>query len=300
MNPITVPGRNLWQLPRRQIVFSTRPLVMGIVNVTPDSFSDGGQFATPENAVAHALRLVEEGADLLDIGGESTRPGAEPVSVDDELRRVVPVVQALAGRVTVPISVDTSKAAVARACLSTGAEVINDVTALAGDPDMVATAQDAGAGVILMHMQGTPRTMQQNPNYEDVVGDIKIFLDERLKAVTAAGLNRSQAVLDPGIGFGKTQAHNLELLARLDEFRSLGRPVCLGVSRKGGIGKILNRPVGERLFGSLAVLCHAMSRHAVQIIRVHDVAATRDVVRMWEAIEAQRTNREVAAPARDE
>jgi dihydropteroate synthase len=289
MNRAASPDRNLWQLPRRQIVFTTRPLIMGIVNVTPDSFSDGGQFAVSEIAVLHALRLVEEGADLLDIGGESTRPGAESVPVEEELRRVVPVVQALAGRVTSPISVDTSKAAVASACLNAGAEIINDVTALAGDPDMVAVARAAGAGVILMHMQATPQTMQQNPHYDDVVDDIKNFLNQRLEAVTAAGLDRARTVLDPGIGFGKTKEHNLELLARLEEFQALGRPVCLGVSRKGGIGKVLNRPVGERLFGSLAVLCHAMSRHAVQIIRVHDVAATRDVVRMWEAIEERGT-----------
>jgi dihydropteroate synthase len=258
---------------------------MGIVNATPDSFSDGGKFATPDRAISHAMQLVDEGADILDIGGESTRPGAELVPLDEELRRVVPVIRALAGRVSVPISVDTSKAAVARECLEAGAEIINDVTGLAGDPEMVEAARAAQAGVVVMHMQGTPQTMQINPNYDNVVLEVRQFFLERIQSLTAEGVGLENIVLDPGIGFGKTQAHNLELLARLDVFQMLGRPVCLGVSRKGGIGKILKRPVEQRLFGSLAILCHAMSRHAVQIIRVHDVAATKDVVRMWEAIE---------------
>jgi dihydropteroate synthase len=200
------------------------------------------------------------------------------------LRRVAPVVEALAARVAVPLSVDTSKAEVARACLGLGANIINDVTALAGDPAMTEVVRAAGAGVVLMHMQGTPQTMQQHPHYEDVVTDITTFLRQRLAALASAALDPAQIVLDPGIGFGKTLAHNLTLLARLHEFQQLGRPVALGVSRKGFIGKILNRPVDQRLAGALAVLCHVLARGAVQIIRVHDVAASRDVVEMWQAL----------------
>ena len=277
------PAEQIWQLPRRQMSFA-RPQVMGIVNVTPDSFSDGGQFAAADRAVAHALELVEQGADMLDIGGESTRPGAATVSPEEELRRVEPVVRALAAQVKVPISVDTSKALVARACLEQGAEIINDVTALTGDAGMTEVALAAKAGVILMHMLGTPQTMQINPHYDDVVGEIAAYLRQRLDAVEAAGIAPDRVVLDPGFGFGKTHTHNLEILARLDEFQKLGRPVCLGVSRKGTISKILNRPVEQRVAGGLAILCHAMCQNAVQIVRVHDVAPTRDAVLMWQAV----------------
>jgi dihydropteroate synthase len=278
------PAGLVWDLPDGPLTFPARPLVMGIVNVTPDSFSDGGQFATTEQAVAHGLELVREGADLLDIGGESTRPGSVPVPVDEELRRVAPVIEQLARQTTVPLSVDTSKAAVAQACLDVGAKIINDVTALGGDPDLAKVARSRRAGVVLMHMQGTPQTMQQGPVYQDVVGYLRTFFQGRLVALTGLGLAATSLVLDPGIGFGKTLAHNLEILARLEEFQNLGRPVCLGVSRKGFLGKVLGRPVDQRLAGSLAVLCHTMSKKAVQIIRVHDVAATRDVVRMWEVL----------------
>jgi len=257
---------------------------MGIVNVTPDSFSDGGRFADTASAVAHGLRFVEQGADILDIGGESTRPGASPVPVNEEMKRVLPVVEQLARRTAVPLSVDTSKADVAAACTAAGAHIINDVTALTGDPDMAGVARASKAGVILMHMQGTPATMQIAPCYEDVVKEVFHFLEKRLQDLTNLGIAREQLALDPGIGFGKKHEHNLALLARLEEFQQLGRPVCLGVSRKGLLGRALDRPLEQRLPGALAVLCYAMSRSAVQIIRVHDVEDTRDVITMFEAI----------------
>jgi len=277
-------GVHLWQVRDRRLTIGTRPLVMGIVNVTPDSFSDGGLHSTAEAAVAHSLKLVEQGADLLDIGGESSRPGAAPVSLQEELRRVLPVVEALASRTAVTLSVDTTKAEVARQCLERGAHVINDITALAGDPRMVEVARTFGAGVVLMHMRGTPATMQVDPRYEDVVGEVYRFLADRIQDVTAHGIAAARIALDPGIGFGKTGHHNLEILARLEEFQRLGRPVCLGVSRKGFVGRLLNRPVNEREAGSLTALCSAVSRKAAQIVRVHEVAATHDAVTLLEAI----------------
>jgi dihydropteroate synthase len=268
----------LWRLPKQTLTIGERPLVMGIINVTPDSFSDGGQFDTAAKAVAHGMELVRQGADLLDVGGESTRPGAANVPLNEELKRVVPVVQALTRKTTVPISIDTSKAAVARQCLERGAQIINDVTALAGDDDMPAVAQQFGAGVVLMHMQGTPATMQHNPQYREVVADLLRFFRRRLAACDRAGIRRECVALDPGIGFGKTQEHTLTLLARLEEFQKLGRPVLLGVSRKGYIGLILGKARHERLLGSVATLCYAVARGAVQVVRVHDVAQTRDAV----------------------
>ena len=276
----TPPSEPLtWWVRGRQLDLGPRALVMGIVNATPDSFSDGGRFATAETAVAHALRLIDEGADIIDIGGESTRPGSQPVPVAEELNRVLPVVEALArsdrlGQTL--ISVDTSKAEVAARCLAAGAHIVNDVTALRGDPGMAAVVRDAGAGVILMHMQGTPATMQLAPHYEDVVAEVTAFLQERLQATANVGIAASCVVLDPGIGFGKTADHNLTLLARLGELGKLGRPVCLGVSRKGFLGRLLNRPVTERLASSLAAACHALAHGAARVLRVHDVAATRD------------------------
>jgi dihydropteroate synthase len=272
-----------WRI-SRQVLTLHRPLVLGIVNVTPDSFSDGGQFVAVNAAVAHAMQLVEQGADLLDIGGESSRPGAVPVPLEEELRRVLPVVQQLAAQVTVPLSIDTYKAGVAKACLEAGAQIINDITALTGDPDMPKVVSATGAGVILMHMQGTPATMQLNPQYQDVILDIGRFLEERLQALTDLGIAREQMVLDPGIGFGKTRGHNLTLLARLEEFQRLNRPICLGVSRKGVLGKLLARPLDRRLAGSLAAVSFALSRGAAQVLRVHDVEETRDMVTVFEAI----------------
>jgi len=281
-----------WHLSDRVLSMEGRPLVIGIVNVTPDSFSDGGRYASAQAAVAHGIELARQGADVLDIGGESTRPGAEPVPVEEELRRVLPVVQALAGRVGVPLSVDTYKAAVAEACLAAGARIVNDVTALTGDPEMAAVARAAGAGVILMHMQGTPQTMQRAPHYADVVRDVGCFFEERLRAAAAGGIEARRLVLDPGIGFGKTRAHNLEILARLEELQRFGRPVCLGLSRKGFIGRMLeDRRVERRLAGSLAALCFALSRGAVQIVRVHDVEETRDAVTVFATLSEMRHGR---------
>lgn len=243
---------------------------MGVVNVTPDSISDGGLYLDPEAAVRHGVELVEAGAEILDVGGESTRPGAEPVTAEEELRRVVPVIEALAGR-GVTISVDTSKAAVAAAALDAGAEVVNDVTALRGDPEMAALCAERGAGVVLMHMLGDPRTMQRNPVYDEVVADVRGFLSDRLEAAVAAGVARERIWLDPGIGFGKTLEHNLELLRRLGELASLGRPLVVGTSRKSFIGHIDGSPPGERLGGTIASSILAFAVGA-EVLRVHDVA----------------------------
>jgi dihydropteroate synthase len=257
---------------------------MGIVNVTPDSFSDGGRFASTDLAVAHALELVQQGADLLDVGGESSRPGAQPISLEEELNRVVPVVRALAQRAGVPISVDTTKAEVARQVLDAGAYIINDITALQGDPKMPEVVGSYQAGVVLMHMQGTPATMQVNPTYVDVFREIHDFLEARLQAVRNFGIAEDRVVLDPGIGFGKTAEHNWELLRRLHELQELGRPVCLGVSRKGLLRGPRNRPAERRMAASLAVACFALDRGAAQILRVHDVAETRDAVEVYRTL----------------
>jgi dihydropteroate synthase len=284
-----------WQLSDRVLDTSQRSLVMGIVNVTPDSFSDGGLFAHHDAAVAHGLKLLGDGADILDIGGESSRPGALPVSLQEELERVVPVVKRLAAQVTVPISIDTCKAEVARQCLDAGAQIVNDITALAGEAAMAEVVRAAGAAVVLMHMQGTPATMQANPHYEDVVHDILHFFEARLRVLTDSGIPEARIVVDPGIGFGKTADHNLELLARLGEFQTLGRPLCLGVSRKGFLGKALQRRVDQRLAGSLAAVGYALCCRTAQIFRVHDVAQTRDVVTVFQAlrekVKAQRAER---------
>jgi dihydropteroate synthase len=276
-------SRHEWHLPDQTLEL-TRPLVMGIVNVTPDSFSDGGLFTNIDVAVAHGLKLIRDGADLLDIGGESSRPGAVPVSLEEELHRVVGVVEQLAAQSVVPLSIDTCKAEVARQCLERGAHIINDITALTGDAAMPGVVRKASAGVILMHMQGTPATMQINPQYENVVRDITRFFEARLRDLTDSGIPGHRIALDPGIGFGKTAKHNLELLARLEEFQALGRPVCLGVSRKGFLGKMLQREIDQRLAGSLAAAGYALSHGAAQILRVHDVAQTRDLVTVFQAI----------------
>lgn len=261
---------------------------MGIVNVTPDSFSDGGQFLDPGVAITHGLQLVADGADILDIGGESTRPGAEPVSEAEELSRVLPVVQELAKRTRTPISIDTSKASVARACLDAGAIIVNDITGLTGDLAMPAVCARSGAGVVIMHMQGTPQTMQANPRYDDVTADVRAYLADRLARLQDAGIHPESLTIDPGIGFGKTMPHNLQLLANLAEFRTLGRPIVLGVSRKGVIGTIINRERSDRLAGSLAVACFATATHGADIWRVHDVAAHRDAALLYEAIAQHR------------
>jgi dihydropteroate synthase len=275
-----------WAIAGGVLSIGSRPLVMGIVNVTPDSFSDGGRYFDSDAALAHGLELAAQGADILDIGGESTRPGAAVVSVAEEIERVVPVIEALAKRTSIPVSIDTSKAEVARASLAAGARIVNDVTGLTGDPQMAATIRDFGAGVIIMHMQGTPATMQLNPHYENVVEDVSRFFERQLHAASAAGLASEQIALDPGIGFGKTSAHNREIMAHVEEFQRFGRPVCLGVSRKGFINHLVgaDRPVDRRLAGGLGLVCYALARRAVQIVRVHDVEETRDAIAAFEKL----------------
>jgi dihydropteroate synthase len=252
--------------------------VMGVVNVTPDSFSDGGLYADPGAAIAHGVELDAEGAEILDIGGESTRPGAEPVDVAAELGRVLPVIEGLGERsVSARISIDTSKAAVAARALDAGATLVNDVTALRGDSAMAGLVAERGVDCCLMHMLGEPRTMQVDPRYDDVVSDIKAFLEERMAFAIAAGVAEEKILLDPGIGFGKTAEHNLELLARLDELVALGRPVVIGTSRKSFLGRVTGRSVEDRLAATIATNVLAYERGA-RVFRVHDVAPVRDAL----------------------
>lgn len=275
-------GQLTFQFPRSAIV-------MGIVNVTPDSFSDGGQFLDAGRAIAHAHQLAAEGAEVLDVGGESTRPGATPVTEGEELRRVLPVIRGLAAlnKHGIAISIDTMKPAVARAAIEAGASIINDVAANREDTELWRVAGETGAGYVLMHMQGNPQTMQQNPQYHDVVEDVAKFYGERLSRLHECGVSSEQIILDPGIGFGKTCEHNLELLARLGHFRTYQRPLLVGASRKAFIGQVTNaKNAVERLPGSLACAIAAVTAGA-QIIRTHDVAATRQALRMTEAIQAR-------------
>jgi dihydropteroate synthase len=258
------------------------PKLMGVVNVTPDSFSDGGLYLDPAAAIGHGVELAGAGAAILDIGGESTRPGAEAVGAEEEMRRVLPVIAGLAG--TGPaISIDSSKASVAAAALAAGAEIVNDVTALRGDPEMAALCADRGATVVLMHMLGNPRTMQENPTYGDVVDEVKAFLAERLQAAVEAGIAEQRVWLDPGIGFGKTAAHNLELLRRLGELRELGRPLVVGASRKSFIGRIDGSAASERLGGTIAASILAAAEGA-EVLRVHDVAEVGQALAVTTAI----------------
>jgi dihydropteroate synthase len=270
----------------RLLEFHGRPLIMGVVNVTPDSFFDGGRYFDAAAAVAHALQLVEEGADLLDIGAESTRPGAEMVNEEEECRRAIPVVNAVAKAVTVPISIDTSKAAVARAALDAGAVLVNDVTALRGDSAMADLVARTGAGIVLMHMQGTPRTMQQAPRYNDVVGEVSEFFEERIRFAMTHGIMRRQIILDPGLGFGKLLVHNLALIAQLHRFVQLECPLLVGVSRKGFLGQLVNRQAEERQWATAAAVAIAVDRGA-RILRVHDVRTMKDVVQVAAAISRQ-------------
>lgn len=266
----------------RILVFD-RPRVMGIVNVTPDSFSDGGEHATTEAAIAHALRLAEEGADLLDIGGESTRPGADDVSVEEELRRVIPVIERLSKATSLPISIDTSKPEVMRAAVAAGAGMINDVHALRREGALDAAAE-LGVPVVLMHMLGEPRSMQDAPDYDDVVADVHRFLAERIFAAEMSGIPKKRIVVDPGFGFGKTTAHNLTLLAQLERFTDLGVPVLAGLSRKRTIGELTGRDdPHDRVHGSVAAHVIAAQRGA-KLLRVHDVAATVDALKVWNAV----------------
>jgi len=260
---------------------------MGVLNVTPDSFSDGGKFFDIEHAVAHAREMAAAGADIIDVGGESSRPGARPVSADEEWRRVIPVIERIGDLL---VSIDTTKSVVAERALAAGARIVNDISALRFDERMVEVVRDADAGVVLMHMKGTPQTMQQEAQYAQVVTEVLGFLRARVAFAVARGIGREQIAVDPGIGFGKTVEHNLRLLARLDEFRSLGCAVMVGASRKSFIGRVLasleggpDRPADERLNGSLAVVAWAVA-HGANVVRVHDVAETVTVVKMTEAV----------------
>jgi dihydropteroate synthase len=281
-----------WQLRTRSLALPRpggalrRPLVMGIVNVTPDSFSDGGRHADVEAAVAHGLQLVADGADILDVGGESTRPYSAPVPLDEELRRVSAVVRQLAERSGVPVSIDTSKAAVAIEAIAGGAEIINDVTGLAGDPDMLRVAVTSGTGVCAMHMQGTPQTMQVEPRYDDVVADIHRYLAARRDALLQAGIPREKICLDPGIGFGKTHAHNRELMAQAGRFLDLGVPILVGHSRKGFIGKALEAALGrsatrDELDAGTAGAACGLAGQGIQIVRVHAVGLVRAALELF-------------------
>lgn len=262
-----------------------RTHVMGIINVTPDSFSDGGAHDTAATAIVHGLKLVDEGADVLDIGGESTRPGADEVSIDEELRRVIPVIEALAARVSVPISIDTSKPEVMRAAVAAGAGMINDVYALRRE-GALDEAASLNVPVVLMHMLGEPRTMQQSPEYDNVVGEVHRFLAERIFACEMAGIDKKKIIVDPGFGFGKNREHNLQLLARMQRFTELGVPVLAGLSRKRTIGELTGRDIPvERMHGSVAAHVIA-AQHGARIVRVHDVAATVDALKVWEAVAA--------------
>ncbi len=256
---------------------------MGIVNVTPDSFSDGGRYFDPEQALAHALDMVEQGADLLDIGAESSKPGADPIDEAEEIRRLLPVVRAVCQRTRIPVSVDTTKAAVAERALDAGAAIINDISALRFDARMAEVIAGRAAAVVLMHMKGTPKTMQASAQYDDVVREVKEFLDAQMAWAGRAGIPRDRILLDPGFGFGKNLEHNLTLLARLDTLQALKRPLVVGVSRKAFIGRVLDRPVEHRMFGTAAAVAVAVSKGA-RIVRVHDVTEMRDVVTMVDAI----------------
>ena len=278
----------------RQFTFTfPRPvLLMGIVNVTPDSFSDGGRHFDSAAAIEHALALVREGADVIDVGGESTRPKAAPVSESEELRRVLPVIEALTSQVRIPISIDTMKPAVARAALRAGASIVNDVAANRDDTEMWQVVAEAQAGYVAMHMQGTPQTMQTAPSYQDVTSEVAAFFADRLNRLAAAGVTAEQVVLDVGIGFGKTVEHNLQLLTQLRSFTRLHRPLLLGVSRKSFIPKVSgDSDATDRLGGSLACACWGV-QNGINIVRTHDVAATRQALRMTETLASRRSDME--------
>jgi len=271
-----------WRLKRDTLDLSAGPVLMGIVNVTPDSFSDGGKFFDGQAAVDHALQLVDDGAAILDVGGESTRPYSDPVSSSDELRRVLPVIEQLAQQTQTPLSIDTSKAEVARQAVAAGAQIINDVTGLEGDPDMLSVAGETAAGVCAMHMQGTPQTMQDDPSYDDVVGEIHGYLQVRRDALLDAGIDRRRICLDPGIGFGKTHDHNLTLMAGCHRLHDLQQPLLVGHSRKGFLAKILGDKQADRT-AATAGAAVSLAWQGVQVIRVHDVRAVRETLLALEA-----------------
>ena len=275
-------ARPLWRLPRSRLP-EGRVLVMGILNVTPDSFSDGGKHAAPQAAIEHGLRLVAEGADLIDVGGESTRPGSEPVPAEEEMRRTLPVVRELARAVRVPLSIDTTKAEVAKAAIDAGAEVVNDVAGLRRDPGIAAVAARSGVALCLMHSRGTPQDMQQRASYGDLLGEVHDELQQALRGGLEAGVAEDAIALDPGLGFAKAAGHNLLLLRRLRELTQLGRPLLVGASRKSFLGSLSGKPVAERLIGSTAAAAVA-ALHGATLVRVHDVAATREALAVVDAV----------------
>jgi len=269
-----------WQLQRNFLSFEKLPLLMGIVNVTPDSFSDGGKFYQHEDAIQHGLELVKHGAHILDIGGESTRPGSETISDDEQLRRVIPVITALNGKISVPISIDTSSSRVAREAIDAGAQIVNDVTALTGDYNMIDVVGSTGVGVCLMHMQGSPRSMQTAPKYENVVLEVYEYLKARRDVLVAAGISPNKITLDPGIGFGKTTEHNIALLKNAWRLHSLGCPLLIGPSRKSFIGNVLNDQQADRLAGTIGVVL-SLASQGVQIVRVHDIKPIKQSLQMF-------------------
>lgn len=278
------PETNHWLIHRTAHDLSQRGMIMGIVNVTPDSFSDGGRYFDPDLAIEHGLQLLAEGADILDIGGESTRPGADPIDAEEEMRRVLPVLRGLRAKTSALLSIDTFKANVAEAALAAGADIINDVSGLVHDPRMIDVAKASDAGIVLMHMRGEPRTMQADPHYDDVVREVRAFFDERLTALAAAGIDPKRIVLDPGIGFGKTLEHNLALLRSLPQLRAQDRPLLVGVSRKSMIGRLLGSDrMADRDWPTVALTSH-LREHGASIVRVHDVKPNVDAMRMTEAI----------------
>ena len=280
------PNHSRWKLRTQTLAITQTPLIMGILNVTPDSFSDGGSYLTAQDAIDHGLRLAAEGADIIDIGGESTRPYSQSVSAQQEIERVVQVVRGIADQSDVPISIDTSKSAVAIAAIEAGAQVINDVTGLTGDPDMLQVAVESGVGVCAMHMQGTPATMQDNPRYTNVVAEVLAYLQQRKACLLDAGIPLEKICLDPGIGFGKTHQHNLELLAGCEAFLELGCPILIGHSRKGFIGKLLNDKDADRDSGTLAISL-LMAQKKMHVLRLHQIAPTVAALKVLAGITSQ-------------
>jgi dihydropteroate synthase len=278
-----------WLVGTQRLRLGERPLFMGILNVTPDSFSDGGLYVSIPQAIAQADSLIAQGADILDIGGESTRPGSAPVSMEEELCRVIPVIQALAAHSSVWISVDTTKSEVARQAMLAGAHIVNDISGLTFDSEMPRVCAETSAAVIAMHIQGTPLTMQTNPHYENVVEEVRTFLAQRIAALVAAGVRREAIVIDPGLGFGKTAQHNLELLAGVPRLRDLNRPVLIGHSRKRFLGKILGRPVDERSLGTVGISL-AAAHLGADILRLHEITPSRDCWMAWNAVMQARLN----------
>lgn len=276
-----------WQVGSRQLQRGRLPLLMGILNVTPDSFSDGGQHSAVNSAVTHALQLIHDGADIIDVGGESTRPGAASVSLQEELDRTIPVIEAIFAETAIPVSIDTTKSEVAKQALQAGACIVNDISGMTFDDDMLSVCAAADAAVCLMHIQGTPQTMQQNPEYADVVVEVTQFLKQRIEACIQTGIDINRICLDPGIGFGKTAEHNLQLMHAISELReTVQRPVLIGHSRKRFLSKLLGRPVEERLAGTVGVSL-ALFENGADVLRVHDVQATRDAILAWSAVRTQ-------------